>query len=63
MMTVLSVGCSSNISCSVHRSVLAMALGGALAIGWFSIASLQLYEHKRNTYMVKDRQVYRWSFW
>ena len=61
MTTVLSVGCSSNISCSVRHSVLAMALGGALAIGWFSIASLQLDEHKRSNTcnMVKDPQVYR----
>ena len=42
MMTVVFVGCSSNIACSVRRSVPAKALVGGLGKGWFSIASLQL---------------------
>ena len=39
MMTVLSVYYSSNIACSVRRSVLAMALGGGQGRGSFSTAS------------------------
>ena len=45
MTTVLSVGCSSNIACSIHHSVLAKARGEGPGRGWFSIASLQLQRH------------------
>ena len=42
MMTVVFVGCSSNIACSVRRSVPAKARVAGLGKGWFSTASLQL---------------------
>ena len=42
MTTVLFVGCSSSIACSVRRNVLAKVRVGGLGEGWYSIASLQL---------------------
>ena len=39
-MSVVFLGCSSNIACSVHHSVLAKAPAAGLGKGWFSIASL-----------------------
>ena len=42
MMSVVFLGCSSNIACSVHHSVLAKAPAVGLGKGWFSIASLRL---------------------
>ena len=52
MTTVLSVGCNSNIACSVHHSVLAKVLGGALGGGWPLIASWQLHMYGKGSTVI-----------